>query len=144
VLGAGMLVGTRSRLIRGSGSAGHVRCSASDGSCTPARPASPVLNASLDSLRRTRRNVDRIRAAAPDLTSRRPAAVRAGARPYHRPASPNLIVKEHPPKRCLSAAVAIKDHFVQLTININKRSVTASPFQHQDCTKMSIYLVWRG
>ena len=35
-------VGTRSRVIRVSTSAGHVRCPASDGSCTLARPASPV------------------------------------------------------------------------------------------------------
>ncbi len=32
-------VGTRSRLIRGSTSDGHVRCAASDGRGTPARPA---------------------------------------------------------------------------------------------------------
>jgi len=36
------LVGTRSRAIRRSTSDGNVRCSASDGSCAPARPASRV------------------------------------------------------------------------------------------------------
>jgi hypothetical protein len=39
-----VLVGTRSRLIRVRTSEGHVRCSASDGRWTPARPASPVRN----------------------------------------------------------------------------------------------------
>jgi len=37
----------------------------------------------VDVLRRTRRNADTIRGAAPDVTIGRPAAVRAGARPYH-------------------------------------------------------------
>jgi hypothetical protein len=168
-------VGTCSRLIRGSMSDGHLRCTASDRRCAPARPASHVWNASLgvsaeparpsadscptrqitgfqglsmnwrlhrlhlpwacyarragtcmrleaplhrmllsdvpprfarervpttsqvassvDVLRRTRRNVYAIRGAAPDVTIGRPAAVRAGARPYHmmtRPALPVL------------------------------------------------------
>jgi hypothetical protein len=78
------LVGTRSRLICGSVSAGHVRCTAADDSCTPARPASPVWNASVVVLRRRRRNADTIRGAASDVTSRPPAAVRAGAHPYQR------------------------------------------------------------
>ena len=34
-------------------------------------------------LRRTRRNANTIRGAAPDVTIGCPAAVRAGARPYH-------------------------------------------------------------
>ncbi len=74
--------GTRSRLIRGSTSNGHVWCTASDGRGTPARPASHVWNASVDVLRRTRRNSHTIRGAAPVLTIGRPAAHRAGARPY--------------------------------------------------------------
>jgi hypothetical protein len=49
----------------------------------PARPGSHVWNASVDVLRRTRRNADTISGAAPDATIGRPAAVRAGARPYH-------------------------------------------------------------
>ena len=40
--GSDHVVGTRSCAIRGRTSAGHVRCSASDGRCTPARPASHV------------------------------------------------------------------------------------------------------
>ena len=83
----------RSRLIRGSVSAGHVRCTASDDSCTLARPASPVWNASVDVLRRTRRNADRIRAAAPEVTSQPPAAVRAGRVPTSASASSNQSVK---------------------------------------------------
>ena len=43
---------------------------ASDGRCTPARPASQVWNASVDVLRRTRRNADTIRGAASDLNHR--------------------------------------------------------------------------
>ena len=39
-------VGTRSRLIRGSMSDGHVQCTVSDRRCAPARPASHVWNAS--------------------------------------------------------------------------------------------------
>jgi hypothetical protein len=66
-------------------SAGHVRCTASYGRCTLARPASPVWNASVDVLRRTRLNADTIKGATPDSTIGRAAAVRAGARPsYHR------------------------------------------------------------
>jgi hypothetical protein len=41
--GATVQVGTRSRSIRVSTSDGYVRCTASDGRCTPARPASHVL-----------------------------------------------------------------------------------------------------
>jgi hypothetical protein len=67
---ADALVGTRSHAHRGSGSAGRVRCTAADDSCPPARPASAVWNASVEVLRRTRQNADRIRAAAPDLTQR--------------------------------------------------------------------------
>ena len=52
---------------------------ASDGSCTLARPASPVWNASVDVLSRTRRNAYTIRGAAPDVTIGRPAAVRTGS-----------------------------------------------------------------
>jgi hypothetical protein len=63
-------VGTRSRLIRGSTSNGHVRCTGSDGRGTPARPASHVWNASVDVLRRTRRNAHTIRGAAPDVIHR--------------------------------------------------------------------------
>jgi hypothetical protein len=36
----------------------------------------------VDVLRRTRRNADTIRGAAPDLTIERAVAVRVGARPY--------------------------------------------------------------
>ena len=46
---------TRSRLIRGGTSDGHVWCTASDGKRTPARPALYVWSASVDVLRRTRR-----------------------------------------------------------------------------------------
>jgi hypothetical protein len=77
-------VGTRSRLIRGSVPNGHVRCTASDDSCTPARPGSPVWNVSEDVLRRTRRNAETLSGAVPEVNSGRPAAVRAGARPYQR------------------------------------------------------------
>jgi hypothetical protein len=41
----------------------------------------------MDVLSRTRRNADTIRGAAPDITVGRPAAVCAGARPYHGAAS---------------------------------------------------------
>jgi hypothetical protein len=57
-------------LIRGSTSNGHVRCTGSDGRGTPARPASHVWNASVDVLRRTRRNAHTIRGAAPDVIHR--------------------------------------------------------------------------
>jgi hypothetical protein len=40
-------------------------------------------DASVDVLRRTRRNADTLRGAAPDVTSGGPVAVHAGARPYH-------------------------------------------------------------
>src|SRR6266436_8235568 len=43
---------------------------ASDGSCTRARPASHVWNASVDVRRRTRRNAYTIRGAAPELNHR--------------------------------------------------------------------------
>ena len=75
------MVGTRSRVIRVSTSAGHVRCTASDGRCSLARPASLGWNASVDVLPRTRRNADTIRGAAPDVTIGRPVADQAGARP---------------------------------------------------------------
>ena len=76
-----MLVGTRSHVIRLSTSDGHMRCTASDGRGTPARPASHVLNAYVDVLHRTRRNAYTIRGVAPELPSDVPAEVHAGARP---------------------------------------------------------------
>jgi hypothetical protein len=133
------VVGTRSRLIRVSMSDGHIRCTASDGGCTLARPASPVKaktwrgaacsawrrrrlwrpratplhpvagitgpcaaiaryrleayatlvavpvwNASVDGPRRPRQSASTIGGGTPDMTIGRPAAVHAGARPYHR------------------------------------------------------------
>ncbi len=60
----------RTSAIRGSPSDGHVRCTASDGRGTQARPALPVWNASVDVLRRTRRNAYTIRGAAPDVNHR--------------------------------------------------------------------------
>ena len=85
-------VGTRSRLIRGSTSDGHVWCTASDGRGTPARPGwPPVWNAPVDVLRRTRRNAYTIRGAAPDVNhrtscraSRGSASLQAGANREHR------------------------------------------------------------
>jgi hypothetical protein len=74
----------RSRLIRVSTSDGSVSRAASASRCTPARPGSPVWNASVDVLRRTRRNADTIGGGTPDVTSGRPAAMRVGARPYQR------------------------------------------------------------
>jgi hypothetical protein len=71
-------------MIRFSSSDGPVPCTAYASSCTPARPGSLVRNASLDVLRRTRRNADTIIGAAPDMTGGHPAAVRVGARPYQR------------------------------------------------------------
>jgi hypothetical protein len=64
-------VGTRSRLIRLSTSTGHVRCSpppmlAAHRRVRGRRPG----NASVDVLRRTRRNAYTIRDAAPDLSHR--------------------------------------------------------------------------
>jgi hypothetical protein len=53
---------------------------ASDGSCTRARPASHVWNASVDVRRRTR---TRSEALHQRLTIGRSGADRAGARPYH-------------------------------------------------------------
>jgi hypothetical protein len=38
----------------------------------------------MDVLRRTRRNADTLSGAVPEVNSGRPAAVRAGARPYQR------------------------------------------------------------
>src|ERR1700751_4029682 len=87
------MVGTRSRLIRVRTSDGHVRWSASDGSCTPARPASPDWNASVDVLRRTRRNANTIRGTGPAVTTERLVAVHAGARPYLAVASASQILK---------------------------------------------------
>ena len=63
---------------------GRVRCTASDGRGTPARPASQVWNASVEVLRRTRRNVHTIKGAARGVTIGRPATDRSGARLYHR------------------------------------------------------------
>ena len=60
-------VGTRSRLVRGSTSDVHVWRTASDGRCTPARPALHLWNASVNVLRRTRRNAHTIGGAAPDV-----------------------------------------------------------------------------
>jgi hypothetical protein len=40
-------------------------------------------NASVEVLRRTRRNADTLSGATPDVTSGGPVAVHAGARPYH-------------------------------------------------------------
>jgi hypothetical protein len=106
-------VGTRSRAIRGSTSDDRVGCSASDGLCTPARPAlhgAPCLDASfavsamrarecrwysvlsmvgpsVNVLRRTRRKPSTIRGAAPDVVIGQPTAARAGAHPYRAPIS---------------------------------------------------------
>jgi hypothetical protein len=99
------MVGTRSRLIRVRTSDGHVRWSASDGSCTPARPASPVWNASVNVLRRTRRNADTPSGAAPEVTSGGPVAVRAGARPYHCRSIAYQILK---PTGCFAETLAIR------------------------------------
>ena len=63
---------------------------ASDGRCTPARPASHVWNASVDVLRRTRRNAYPIKGAAPELNHR---TSRRGSRGSASLPSPNLIVK---------------------------------------------------
>ena len=87
-------VGTRSRSIRGRTSAGDVRCSASDGRSTPARPASHVWNASVDVRRRTRRNVYTIRGAAPELNHRTSCRGLRGSASWSASLpSPNLIVK---------------------------------------------------
>src|SRR5271166_5171051 len=98
-------VGTRSRAIRVSTSDDRVGCSASDGLCTPARPALHVSTrllpflprtfASADCigplsiiappvnvLRRTRPKPSTIRGAAPDVVIGQSTAARAGARPY--------------------------------------------------------------
>jgi hypothetical protein len=100
------MVGTRSRLIRVRTSDGHVRWSVCDGSCTPARPASPVWNASVDVLCRTRRNADALSGAAPDVT---PAKVRSRfARervPTIAAASPNQILK---PTGCFAETLSIR------------------------------------
>jgi hypothetical protein len=63
-------VGTRSHLIRLSTSDGHIGCTASDGKCTPARPASQVWKRLMDVLRWTRRNTHTIRGAAPGVNQR--------------------------------------------------------------------------
>src|SRR5271166_3045809 len=63
---------------------------ASDGRCTPARPASHVWNASVDVRRRTRRNAYTIRGAAPELNHRTSCR---GSRGSASLPSPNLIVK---------------------------------------------------
>jgi hypothetical protein len=113
------MVGTRSRLIRFSVSDGYVRCTASDDCSTPARPWSHVWNASVDVLRRTRRNADAIRGAAPDVTSRRPAAVLVGARPYQRIGIVESNRQIHGPLRrnaFYSTAQRLQPKPVQLTI----------------------------
>jgi hypothetical protein len=86
----------------------HVRWScpvipASDGRCTPARPASHVWNASVDVRRRTRRNVYTVRGAAPELNHRTSCR---GLRGSASLPSPNLIVKPRAssPKRSRSSA----------------------------------------
>ena len=63
---------------------------ASDGSCTRARLASHVWNASVDVRRRTRRNAYTIRRAAPELNHRTSCR---GSRGSASLPSPNLIVK---------------------------------------------------
>ena len=82
----------------------HVRWSCPvcrlDGRGTPAPPASHVWNASVDVLRRTRRNAYTIRGAAPDVNHRTSCRASRGARPYHR----------------TTAAAPIQDHRVQLMI----------------------------
>jgi hypothetical protein len=65
------MVGMRSRLIRVRTSDGHIRCTGFDGSCTSARPASPVWNASVDVLRRTRRKRGYARRSRPGGDQRR-------------------------------------------------------------------------
>jgi hypothetical protein len=122
------MVGTRSRLIRFSVSDGYVRCTASDDCSTPARPWSHVWNASVDVLRRTRRNADTIRGAAPDVTSGRPAAVRVGARPYQRIGIVESNRQIHGPLRCAYSAAtwapfAATERFIRST---RKASATAS------------------
>jgi len=84
-------VGTRSRAIRVSTSDGHLRCTASDGRCTPARPASQVWNASVDVLRRTRRNAHTIRGAASVLTIGRLPRIARERVPTIASAPPNQI-----------------------------------------------------
>jgi len=48
-----------------------------------------ALDLPVDVLRRTRRNTYTIRGAAPDVTIGRPAAIRAGARPYQNAGAPD-------------------------------------------------------
>ena len=82
------LVGTRSRAIRRSASDGNVRCSASDGGCVPARPASHVHRACEDESGEDNRKGcgtrKRVTANATRLETRprRATPDRAGARPY--------------------------------------------------------------
>ena len=70
---------TRSRLIRGSTSDGHVRCTASDDRCIPARPALQVWNASVDVPRpdAPKRVYDKRR--APDISRRTSCRVSRGS-----------------------------------------------------------------
>ena len=63
---------------------------ASDGRCTPARPASHGWNASVDVRRRTRRNAYTIRGAAPEVNHR---TFWRGSRGSASQPSPNLIAK---------------------------------------------------
>ena len=60
----------------------NIRCNASDRMRVPARPASHVHRCVPDVRRRTRRNASTVGGATPDMASGRPAADRAGARPY--------------------------------------------------------------
>jgi hypothetical protein len=72
-------------LIRVSASDGRVRCTASDGRCTPARPASQVRNTRLRTCCAGRAGpCIRSEALHRVLTFGRLTADRAGARPYHR------------------------------------------------------------
>ena len=68
----------------------------------------------LDLLRRTRRNADTIRGAAPNVTIKPAAAVHVGARPYHRIGIVESNRQTHGPlrpKRLLSdrAAAPVQD-----------------------------------
>jgi hypothetical protein len=115
-------VGTRSRLVRGSTSDVHVWRTASDGRCTPARPALHLWNASVNVLRRTRRNAHTIGGAAPDVepSDVLPRIARERVPPIAR--LPRLMISSSPeassPKRCLydRAAAPIQDRRIQLKI----------------------------
>ena len=60
----------------------NIRCNASDRMRVLARPASHVHRCVPDVRRRTRRSASTFGGATPDMTGGRPAADRAGARPY--------------------------------------------------------------